>query len=167
VDEKPSPLADLVTAVGWLLLAVAIVIGAWHMDRLQHLQATIYTMPGLVPGLLGVAIGFMAVILLVRAVRAGALADPRRPKLRLAEHWRLMTALVLCLGYAIGLVGHGLPFWLASTIFVVLFVVAFEYPERRRAGTLARGAFLAFVLAVVSGLVIHYAFQDLFLVRLP
>jgi hypothetical protein len=165
--KKPSPFVDLVSAAVWLLVAVAIVVGAWRMDRMRHLQATIYTVPGLVPGLIGAAIGLMAIVLVSRAVRGGALAQTRWPTIRLVEHWRLTTALVLCLGYAIGLVGRGLPFWLASAIFVALFVFAFQLPDRRRDGTLVHGAVVAVVLGLASGLVIHYAFQDLFLVRLP
>ena len=78
-DEKPSPFADLLTGAVWLALAAAIVIGAWQMDRLTHLQASIYTVPGLVPGLLGCSIGFMAILLMARAVRAGALAQAAWP----------------------------------------------------------------------------------------
>lgn len=166
-DEKPSAFADLVTGLAWFLVASSIIIGAWQMDRLKHLQATLYTIPGLVPGLLGAAIALASGALVIRALRAGALADPRWPSVRLGEHWRLIAVLVLCLGYAIGLVGHGLPFWLASAIFVAVFIFIFQFADRRREGTLPRGILVAVTTGVVSGLVIHYAFQDLFLVRLP
>jgi hypothetical protein len=166
-DEKPSPFTDLVTGAAWLLLAIAIFAGAWQMDRLTHLQATTYTVPGLVPGLLGTAIGLVSVILMARAVRAGALAGARWPRFDLREHWRLIAVLVLCLGYAIGLVAHGLPFWLGSAIFTAVFIFVFQFAERRRAGTLPRGALVAVAVGLVSALVIHYVFQDLFLVRLP
>jgi hypothetical protein len=166
-DEKPTPFADLLASAVWFMLACAIVVGAWQMDRLAHLKISFYTVPGLVPGMLGAAIGLMALLLMMRAVRAGALADFAVPQLRLAEHWRLIAALVLSLGFAIGVVGHGLPFWLGSAMFVGLFVFIFQYEERKAAGTLLRGAALACVVGVVSGLVIHYLFQDIFLVRLP
>lgn len=166
-DEKPSPFTDLVTGASFLALAAAIVIGAWRMDRLQHLQASIYTAPGLVPALLGGLIGFMALLLMVRAVRAGALAQAAWPQVRLADHWRLMAILVLSLVYAIGLIGRGLPFWLASAIYVAATVFVFQLEDRRRNGTLIRGAMSAVAFGIISGLVIHYSFQDLFLVRLP
>ena len=166
-DEKPSPFADLLTGAVWLVVALAIVVGAWRMDRLEHLATTIYTMPGLVPGLLGAAIGLMAVILMVRALRAGALADVRWPQIRLADHWRLLAALALSIGFAVALIGRGLPFWLGAAIYTAAMVFVFQFAERRRAGTLARGAAFAVVYGVASGLIIHFAFQDLFLVRLP
>jgi hypothetical protein len=166
-DEKPSPFTDLVTGAAWFALAAFIVICAWQMDRLKHLQATIYTIPGLVPGLLGAAIGLTSVILMLRAVRAGALAEARWPHVDFREHWRLIAVLVLCLGYAIGLVGHGPPFWLGSAIFIAIFIFVFQFAERRRARTVPRGVLVAVLVGVVAGLAIHYVFQDLFLVRLP
>lgn len=166
-EEKASPFADLVTGAAWLAVAIAAIVGAWRMDRLEHLSATIYTAPGLVPGLLGAAIALMAVILMLRAVRAGAVGASHRPTLQWVEHWRLAAALVLAFGFAVGLVAHGMPFWLASAIFVAAFVFVFQFDDRRRAGTLARGALLAAAHGIISGLAIHYLFQDLFLVRLP
>ena len=137
------------------------------MDRLERLSAAIYTAPGLVPGLLGAAIALMSVILMVRAVRAGALVHVRLPKLKIADHWRLIAAIVLGLGFAIGLVGHGPPFWLAAAIYIAVAVFVFQFPDRRREGTLARGAAFAIVFGLIFGFAIHYLFQDLFLVRLP
>lgn len=167
MEEKPTPFADLLTGVAWLALAAAIVVASWRMDRLTHLGATLYTLPGLVPGLLGAAIGLMAILLIVRAVRGGALAQAHVPRVAIAEHWRLIAVLVLGLIYAIGLVGHGLPFWLASAIFVTAFVILFQFADRRRDGTLLRGAAFAVLFGTVAGLAIHYGFQDVFLVRVP
>ncbi|MBI4274382.1 MAG: tripartite tricarboxylate transporter TctB family protein [Rhizobiales bacterium] len=166
-ENKPSPIADFVTGAVWLALAVAIIIGAWKMDRLEHLQTTIYTMPGSMAALLGGVIGLMAIILMLRSILAGALAGVLWQKPRWMDHWRLIAVLVLCLGYAIGLVGHGLPFWLGSAIFVAVFVFIFQFADRRRDGTLIRGAAFAIVLGLISSFAIHYAFQDVFLVRLP
>jgi Tripartite tricarboxylate transporter TctB family len=166
-EDKPSPFADLVTGAVWLAVAIAILVGAWRMDRLEHLATTIYTMPGLVPGLLGAAIGLMAVILMVRALRAGALGGARWPEIQLAEHWRLIAALALSIGFAVALVGRGLPFWLGAAIYTAAMVFVFQFPERRHTGTVGRGAVFAVVYGVASGLIIHFAFQDLFLVRLP
>lgn len=166
-DERPSPFADLVTGAIWLLVAGAIMAGAWTMDRLEHLSPVIYTAPGLVPGLLGAGMALMAILLMVRGVRGGALAQMQWPDIKLADHWRLVAAMVLCLGFAVGLIGRGLPFWSAAAIYVATFVIVFQFPERRADGSLARGAVVAVIFACVSGLAIHFLFQDLFLVRLP
>ncbi len=102
----------------WLALALAIVIGSWQMDRLEHLKVSLYTAPGLVPGLLGLALAIMALLLILRSLRAGALSEAKLPSFSLREHWRLLIALALCLIFALGLLGSGLPFWLAAAIFI-------------------------------------------------
>jgi hypothetical protein len=187
-DEKPSPFADLVTGAAWLAVSIGIVIGAWRMDRLEHLAATIYTVPGLVPGLLGAALALMALLLMLRGLRGGALGafpgkvdtgfpkgnatnigsgQARWPRVRLLDHWRLIAALGLALAFAVGLLGRGLPFWLVAALYVAAMVFWFQYEDRRRDGTLLRGAAFAAVFGVIAGLVVHFAFQDIFLVRLP
>jgi hypothetical protein len=166
-DEKPSAFADLLTGIAWLALGAAIVAGSWVMDRLPHLGATLHTMPGLVPGLLGAAIALMAILLILRALRGGALAQAHVPDVDVAEHWRLVAIVVLGLVFAIGLVGHGLPFWLASATFIAVFVALFQFADRRASGTRARGAVFAACFGLGAGLIIHYGFQDIFLVRVP
>jgi hypothetical protein len=166
-DEKPSPFADLISGGVWLALAIGIIAGSWKMDRLAHLQATVYTAPGLVPGLLGLALAIMGLLLIVRSVRAGAIAQAHLPRFSFYEHWRILTALALCLIFALGLLGSGLPFWLAAAIFIGAFAFIFQFEDRKAAGTLARGAVFAAAFGLICGGAIHYVFQDLFLVRLP
>lgn len=165
--EKPSPFADLISGCVWVTLAAGIMILSWKMDRLAHLQASIYTAPGIVPGLLGLALAIMGLLLILRSVRAGAIAESHVPSFGFRENWRILTALVLCLTFALGLVGSGLPFWLAAAIFIAVFVFVYQFEDRKAAGTLARGAAFASVLGLICGGTIHYVFQDLFLVRLP
>jgi hypothetical protein len=137
------------------------------MDRLEHLQVSIYSVPGLVPGLLGAAIGIMGVILIVRSLRAGAWTQAHIPTFRGRDHWRVLAALVLCLGFAGGVVGSGVPFWLAAASFIAIFVFVFQFEDRKQAGTLLRGGFFAALYGMICGAAIHYVFQELFLVRLP
>jgi hypothetical protein len=164
-QERPSPGADLLTGVALLALSIGIIAGALSMDRLERLEATIYTAPGLVPGILGLVLALLAAILIGRSLRAGV--GGAMPPLEISEHWRLGAALVLCLGFALGLVGHGPPFWLGAAIFTSAFVFVFQFPERRRAGTLGRGAIFAAGYGFIVGLAIHHLFQDVFLVWLP
>lgn len=166
-DQKPSPFADLISGGIWLALAIGIVILSLKMDRLTHLQASIYTAPGLVPGLLGLALAIMGMLLILRSVRAGAIAQAQFPAFNPRDHWRLFTALALCLTFALGLLGSGLPFWLAAAIFVAVFIFIFQFSERKASGTLVRGAAFAALFGLICGGVVHYTFQDLFLVRLP
>lgn len=166
-EQKPTPVADFLSGCLWLALAIGIVIGSWMMDRLEHLKASSYTAPGVVPGLLGIAIIIMGILLIVRSLRAGALAHMQISGFNPLQHWRLLTALALCLAFSLGLLGSGLPFWLAAAIFIAVFVFVFQFEDRQRNGTILRGAAVAVVYGLICGGAIHYIFQDLFLVRLP
>jgi hypothetical protein len=165
--DNPSPFADLISAVAWFALAAAIIGLSWRMDRLPHLQASIYSAPGLVPGLLGAALAIMAVILFARALRAGALSQERRPRIRIEDHWRLVVVFVLSLAFAIGILGSGAPFWLAAALYVAVFVLAFRRADAEERRPIWRTGLFSVAYGAVAGIVVHYVFQELFLVRLP
>ena len=150
--QGASARADFVTALVWIALGLAIVAGALAMDRLERFGAKVYTAPGLVPGILGALIAFLGGVLLLRSVRRGAVAS-------FAERWlptrrdartlaRTTLAIALSLVYTLVLVGHGLPFWLVTAVFVFVFMLLFDLPERRARGETARGVVL--IAAIVA-----------------
>jgi hypothetical protein len=168
MHEKPSAAADSIWSLLWILLGAAIVYGAWTMDRLEAQHINPYTVPGLVPGILGAGLVTLGLLLFARSARAGGLS--RRRVLALSPRvplGRVALALVLCLGYGAGLVGRGLPFWLATFLFVFVAIVAFQWPERRARGDAARGALVALACAAGTAAGVTVVFQEIFLVRLP
>lgn len=168
-EDKPSPRADLWWGLVWIVLGLSVTWGGWTMDRLAHLSIPVYSIPGLVPMLLGAAIALMGAVLLLRAINAGALAARQATAVtvRLADHWRIILLLVFCLAFAVGMVGRGLPFWLAAAVLIAVFVFVFEFHDRRISGQLPRGGAIAVAHGLITGLVIQYVFEDLFLLRLP
>ena len=60
------------------------------------------------------------------------------------------------------LVGHGLPFWLAASVFVSVSIVVLQWGRLD-----ARSVATAVAIGVSAGVVISYVFQTVFLVRLP
>ncbi|MBX3455444.1 tripartite tricarboxylate transporter TctB family protein [Ferrovibrio sp.] len=166
-ETKVSPRSDFRSGLGWTALGLAIVYGSWTMDRLAHLNVSPYTVPGLVPGVLGVCIAFMGAILTFRAISQGALKATPRGGINFAEHARLYVSLAFCLMFGLVLMGHGLPFWLAAALYISGFVALFQWPERQEKGQNLRGLLVAIGFGLIVGLVIHYVFEDLFLVRMP
>jgi hypothetical protein len=162
--------SDLRGAAGWIVFGVAILIGSITMDRLERQDINPYTVPGLLPGLLGIVIILLGVLLGLRSWRRGG-ARPGGARLQIdsAVVSRLSILLVLILVYSVVLVGHGMPFWLASALFVSLSIVALQQPQRAALGRRLSLRDVGFAVAVGlgSGLCITYVFQDLFLVRLP
>ncbi len=166
-EASVSPRADFWSSFVWVALGIAIIVISLKMDRLERFQASIYTAPGLVPGLLGLAIAIMGAILLLRAVSGGALRKQAPVRVVLRDHWRLIFSLGLSLVYALVIVASALPFWLVTAIYVGTFVIVFQYQERKAKNQVPRGLAVALVHGVLAGLLIQYVFEDLFLVRLP
>ena len=75
VDEEGAPpRADLKDAVGWIVFGAAVLVGSVTMDRLEAQNINPVTAPGLLPGLLGIAMILLGSALGVRSWRRGALA---------------------------------------------------------------------------------------------
>jgi hypothetical protein len=168
--QKNSPRSDFVDALAWIAFGVVLAIASWNMDRLESQHINPYTVPGLLPGLLGVVVIFFGGLMLWRAWRQGALDAAKSPPARRmsdAEKHRLVIVLALCLAFGVGLVGHGLPFWLAAASFVATAIVVLQYAELKRSKKLLRGIFVACIIGLGAGVAVTLIFQEFFLVRLP
>ncbi len=170
--------ADLPFGLFWIALGLGILAESWRMDRLEAQGINPYTAPGLVPGLLGAVLAAFGLVLARRGWRGRPLGGDAAPApakdgpaeeapAQRAEPWRVALALALCLGFGFGLLGSGVPFPLAAGLFLFLSVFLFELPERRREGTVARGALVALAVAAGAAAAATFVFQELFLVRLP
>ncbi len=154
-----SARSDLRGGAGWMLFGLAIVVGAWHMDRFETMGATLYTAPGLVPGIFGLLLIGLGALLAWRGWKAAqhAGSEPGAPLL----NRRIVLMFVLCLGYALGLVGRA-PFAFATALFVAAFTWAYAdtaQPARRIVAALVSGVLTAALIVLV--------FERVFLVRLP
>ena len=166
-DDKPGARSDLAQAVFWLAAGGAIFYGSWTMDRLANLGVKPFSAPGLLPGALGIFILVLGVAMLVRAVRSGALQSRSAPPRSAIDWRRVLPPTAMCVTYAAVLVGHGLPFWLASWIFVTAMIGTLQFHERRERGELRRLALVALAVGAGAGIVVSLIFQELFLIRLP
>ena len=81
----------------------------------------------------------------------------------------MWIAIVLCVGYGVVLIGHGIPFWLASTIYVTASILVFQRlsrdPAERQLGVMAW--IKALVIGAASSVVTWLVFEMVFLVRMP
>src|SRR5258708_4313062 len=118
-DDLAALRSDFLSALGWMALGIAILIGSVMMDRLEKQDINPYTIPGLLPGLLGIAMTILGALLAARSWRPHLLSRAGTGAANHgAERKRLVLVLGLCLTFGVVLVGHGLPFWLAAGIFV-------------------------------------------------
>jgi len=159
--------ADFWTSLALIALGLAVVVESLRMPRFAELEVNPYTVPGLVPGVLGVVILVLGTVLCLRSARAGgfrpegALTAWRDPAWR-----RVLLATLLCLGYAAGMVGR-LPFWLATWLFVAAFIALFEWRLATSAAERRRRLVFALAFGLGLALVVAYVFERIFLVRLP
>jgi hypothetical protein len=169
---KPTLMAraDFVTGIVLLALGVAVLVESLRMPTFAHLGVNPYTVPGIVPAMLGVVIGVLGAVLLVRAGRAGGwrlgLGEVARDAVRSAAVHRTLITLFLTLAYGAVLVGR-VRFWLATFLFVLAFVVVFEWPRGRTVGGHLFAVGTAVLLAAAVSAIVTYVFQHVFLVRLP
>jgi hypothetical protein len=174
VSSGPRQPADFLFGLFWAVLGTSIAWGSYTMDRLERQGVEPYAVPGLVPGLLGLILLGFGLILALRGWRGReapqgevAPSEGASESQGVAERWRIGLALLLSLGFVLGLLGHGPPFWLCAFLFVFLAITLFEFPERRSSGTLLKGVAMALLVAAGAAALVTFVFQEVFLVRLP
>jgi hypothetical protein len=155
--------ADRIIGAGWIAFGAAVLAASWRMDRLEALNINPWSVPGLMPGALGALMVLFGLALALRGPLASADASPRAPARRT---W---LALALCVGFAGGLLGRGLPFWLTAAAFLFVAVLAFRWLDRDADAPprLGRLALSSAAIALAASGAISLLFQDLFLIRLP
>jgi len=166
----PGRRADLLFGLVLVALGIAVAFESWRMPRLTELGVHPMTAPGLVPGLLGLVTALLGGILTTRSVRTqggvpeGKIGTESQDFSRQAGRFAL--TLVLCLAYAVVLVGR-VEFWLATGLFVFAFILLFEWSGERDTSGHVRAVVFAGVQAVVVAALVTVVFERIFLVRLP
>jgi hypothetical protein len=164
---------DLLTSLVLVALGVGVLVESLRMPRFEHLGVNPYTAPGVVPGFLGAVITVLAAVMLMRTVvawrRGGdvpVVAGDDEP----GSAPRLLITLGLTLGYGGLLVGN-LPFWLATFVFVLAFLLVFgwrpDLADAARRAALLVYASLAVLQAIVVAAAVTFVFERIFLVTLP
>ena len=115
--------SDLWGGAGWAGFGLLIVAASVRMERFESMGAQLYTMPGFVPGMLGGVLLLLGAVLMLRGWRRSlreTVAEPATPLI----NRRIAITLALTLVYAGLLIGRA-PFWLATALFVAVFVASF------------------------------------------
>jgi putative tricarboxylic transport membrane protein len=167
-EEPAPPRVDLLIAVFCFVFGSAASSLAYRMPTYASQGGEVYTAPGLVPGLYGMALTLLGVWLGARAIRQGALNAARAQALKAPNRIdrRLALAAGLCLVFVVGLLGR-MPFWLAAALFVAAFTTIFEWQANQRWALRLRQTATAVLLGLVTGVSVTLVFEKLFYVRLP
>lgn len=158
---------NLRDAVAWIALGAVIFAASWSMDRLKNQGINPYTIPGLLPALLGIAMMLLGALLAMRSIGNGALArHAPASEASAGGHRQFVLTLALCLVFTVGLLGHGLPFWLAAAIFVAASILALQWLQAGQKPGL-REISIAVLIGLGAAGAVTLVFQVIFLVRLP
>lgn len=161
-STAPHARSDRLGGPLWVVFGLAVIVGAWRTERMSEQGVRWFGAPGLVPGLLGIAIAIVGLLLSLRAWRSsGQTADE-------AIDWRAFAvSLLLCLGFAGVVLGHGPTFGVAAGVYLFVHIAYLEWPTRRAARQTLRGLGVAAATGIVGGVLVPLVFEQIFLVRLP
>jgi uncharacterized membrane protein YhaH (DUF805 family) len=162
---RPPERADFWTGLVLSGAGFLFAFESWRMPRLEERGIDPMTVPGIVPGVLGVTLFVLGLVLAFRR------PSDDRPHVAMSDILgtgngpaRLAIALALNLVYALALVGH-LPFWLATFFYLITFMSIFGLAPREGGAAKRAAIILAVSAAATAGIV--YLFDTLFFVRLP
>lgn len=168
-EEPLPPRRDLWVAGAFLAFSLAVLALALRMPRFAEQGGEIYTAPGLVPSFYAVVLAALSLWLGWRSLRRGALGPRTSGAAEPGEgnsSRRLAVAAGLGLLFTVGFVGR-MPFWLATALFVFLFIAAFEWRPGLVPAARARRLGTALLQAAATGFLVTLVFEKIFLVRLP
>jgi hypothetical protein len=162
---------DFIASIVLIAFSISVVVSSYTMPRLERRGIDPFSAPGVVPGMIGMILLCLSLILFVRSVRAGGyrLFGAGRDSGG-AENpgavQRVLLTLLISLGYAVGLLGR-IDYTAATLLYIFGFIVLFEY--RRGVSPLRQKKMLgrALLLAVIAAIATTLVFRKLFLVDLP
>lgn len=163
--------ADFITGIILILLNLYVIIESWRMPRLEHLKAHPLSVPGIVPAFIGMVLILFGIVLVIRSIkrgghRIGVSLDGFRQAISKPGNQRLLLTAFLTIGYAVFLIGT-LPYWLATGLFILIFVLLFEQKRGMTMVQWRRCVITAVLIATLSSAAITIVFERLFLVTLP
>lgn len=158
MSEASGSRGDLWGGAAWIAVGALIAFESIRMERFESMGATVYTYPGFVPGLIGVVVALLGVVLMARGWRARTVTAGGQPLVNA----RVLIALGLALAYCLLLLTR-VHFVAATAAFVSAFTFLFTDPDHTR----VRRLLVAGASGAVTALVVFFVFQEIFLVRLP
>jgi putative tricarboxylic transport membrane protein len=171
VDAKMAR-KDFIASIVLIAFSLTIIIMSYTMPRLERRGIDPFSAPGVVPGMIGLVLLCLALILFVRSVRYGGYritkgtTDTVQTQNQKGAAVRVMLTLFVSLVYAIGFLGR-LNYSVSTALFIFAFICLFEIQPGRSLWNQRKIILFALVQAVVAALLITVVFQNLFLVDLP
>lgn len=163
---------DFITSIVLIAFSLSVVVLSYTMPRLERRGIDPFSAPGVVPGMIGLVLLCLALILFVRSVRQGGyrlfstgIVSPDEP-VHNGAFLRVGLTLTVSLVYAVGLLGR-MNYSISTALYILVFICLFEYQPGQGLLKQRKMFFFALLQAAVASLLITVIFQKLFLVDLP
>jgi len=171
MKESNMTRADFVTSIILIAFGVAVLIMSLHMPTFAARGVNPYSAPGIVPGFLGALIALLGLVLFIRSVgrkgyRLGINGRTVKEFFTAQQTRRLVITIVISVLYALVLLGR-VPYPIATGIYVLAFILLFEYKWKSPARSQWKTLLFAVIVAVSTAVLVTAVFQYLFLVSLP
>ena len=171
MQQKNMAKADFVTSIGLSSFGLAILVMSIQMPRYESLGVNPYSVPGIVPGLLGLILLILGLVLLIRSIiRKGYQLGLSREILRqyfTDESTRnFLLALIFSLVYGVFLLTR-IPYSLATGLYILFFILIFEYRPKENIPSQKKTIVYSLVEAISVSAGVTLVFRYLFLVDLP
>ncbi len=170
MKESNMPKADFVTSIFLIIFGIAVVYLSVNMPKFEELHANPYSVPGVVPGFLGVIIAFLGVVLLVRSIfQKGYRLEITGKTIKgfFSEPMTRRILLTIFISVAYWVLLGRVWFPLVTGLYVFIFVIIFEFEKGKSIVEQRKKLTVALLMAVITSASVTYTFQYLFLVNLP
>ena len=161
---------DFLTSIVLIAFSLSVVVSSYTMPRLERRGIDPFSAPGVVPGMIGIILLVLALILFIRSVRRGGylILKPLSGEERVHQGAALRVGMTLALSliYAIGLLGH-VDYTVATLLYIFFFIMLFEYGWNKPFKVRLKILGYAFLQALIASFLITIVFRKLFLVDLP
>ena len=170
---KPEnmPKADFVVSIVLMCFGIWIMIHSYHMPRFEDLGADPFSVPGIVPGILGLIIFVLSLVVFIRSIynkgyRLGLTQQTVTNFVRNDSTRRMLLTTLICIVYGLGMVGN-MNYYLATFLFVLVFLILFQYRPAEGFTAQKKMLVMSLLQAGLTAGVVGAVFRYLFLVDLP
>lgn len=162
---------DFITSIVLTAFSISVIVLSYTMPRLERRNIDPFSAPGVVPGMIGLILLCLSLILLVRSIKRGGYLlftgdDATDGERHQGAALRVILTLVISLIYAIGFLGR-LDYSVGTAIYIFCFISLFEYQPAIPPLKQKNMFVMAILQAVTASLLITVVFRKLFLVDLP
>jgi putative tricarboxylic transport membrane protein len=163
---------DFIASIVLIAFSLSVVVLSYTMPRLERRGIDPFSAPGVVPGMIGLVLLCLALVLFVRSIRQGGYklfesgANDVGPPARKLSVLRVLLTLVVSLIYAVGFLGR-LNYSISTALYILAFICLFEYQPGQGLWPQRKMFIAALIQAVLASVLITLVFQKLFLVDLP